>query len=207
MRLGILLTCEKQLRWPHHFTKRGAKVHKTTGSLTPPLFIEAPVSSPWAFKGSGHILIVCVMHGYRLRLFLRFFFLIWNPYGSVVLTKLIAYVGVILINELPFISKLWLWWNSRGAFSFAILPTNKGWISIFSFLVLWCVNDTFHNISVISWRSVLLVRAVENHLHLLHYVPVANHWQTLSHNVVLSTPPHERVRSHNVRNDRHWLHR
>ena len=46
-------------------------------------------------------------------------------------------------------------------------------------------NTTFNNISVISWRSVLLVEETrvprENHL------PVASHWQTLSHNVVSST--------------------
>jgi len=43
-------------------------------------------------------------------------------------------------------------------------------------------NATFNNISVISWRSVLLVEETggprENHR------PVASHWQTLSHNVV-----------------------
>ena len=40
-------------------------------------------------------------------------------------------------------------------------------------------NATFNNISVISWRSVLLVEeAVENHR------PAASHRQTLSHNVV-----------------------
>ena len=46
-------------------------------------------------------------------------------------------------------------------------------------------NATFNNISVISWRSVLLVE--ENHW------PVVSHWQTLSHNVASSTPHHERV--------------
>jgi hypothetical protein len=41
------------------------------------------------------------------------------------------------------------------------------------------LNATFNNISVISWRSVLLVEETgENHL------PAASHWQTLSHNVV-----------------------
>jgi hypothetical protein len=41
------------------------------------------------------------------------------------------------------------------------------------------LNATFNNISVISWRSVLLVEETgENHR------PVASHWQTLSHNVV-----------------------
>jgi hypothetical protein len=47
-------------------------------------------------------------------------------------------------------------------------------------------NATFNNISAISWRSVLLVEETEvpgeNHQ------PVASHWQTISHNVVSSTP-------------------
>jgi len=41
------------------------------------------------------------------------------------------------------------------------------------------LNATFNNISVISWRSVLLVvETGENHW------PATSHWQTLSHNVV-----------------------
>ena len=45
---------------------------------------------------------------------------------------------------------------------------------------------TFNNISVISWRSVLLLEETgENHR------PVRSHLQTLSHNVVLSTPRYE----------------
>jgi hypothetical protein len=44
-------------------------------------------------------------------------------------------------------------------------------------------NVTFNNISVISWRSVLLVEETgvpgENHR------PAANHWQTFSHNALL----------------------
>jgi hypothetical protein len=52
-------------------------------------------------------------------------------------------------------------------------------------------NDSFKKISVISWRSVLLVEGTripgENHW------SVASHWQTWSHNVVLSTPHHEGV--------------
>ena len=49
---------------------------------------------------------------------------------------------------------------------------------------------TFNNISVISWRSVLLVEETgvprENHQ------PAASHRKKLSHNVVSSTPRHER---------------
>ena len=51
-------------------------------------------------------------------------------------------------------------------------------------------NTTFNNISVISWRSVLLVEETgvpgENHR------PAASHGQTLSHNIVSTTPRHER---------------
>ena len=51
-------------------------------------------------------------------------------------------------------------------------------------------NATFINISVISWRSVLLIEETgvpgENHR------PVPSHRQTLSHNVVSSTPRIER---------------
>jgi hypothetical protein len=51
-------------------------------------------------------------------------------------------------------------------------------------------NATFNNISVISWWSVLLVEGTglpgENHR------PVASHRQTLSHNIISSTPRHER---------------
>jgi hypothetical protein len=48
------------------------------------------------------------------------------------------------------------------------------------------LNTTFNTISVISWWSVLLVDETwvsrENHR------AVRIHWQTLSHNVVSSTP-------------------
>ena len=55
------------------------------------------------------------------------------------------------------------------------------------YLVYGMVFDTTINIiSVISWQSVLLVEETgvprENHQ------PVESHWQTLSHNVVSSTP-------------------
>jgi len=61
-------------------------------------------------------------------------------------------------------------------------------------------NATFNNISVIAWRSVLLVEDTgvpgENHR------PAASHWQTLSHNVVLYTPRLSEIRTHNVSGDR-----
>jgi hypothetical protein len=56
-----------------------------------------------------------------------------------------------------------------------------------SLVRLMVLNASFNNISVISWRSVLLVDETrENHR------PVVSHWQTLSHNVVSSTPLRER---------------
>ena len=47
-------------------------------------------------------------------------------------------------------------------------------------------NATFNNISVISWRSVLLME--ETGVPGEKQRPAASHWQTLSHNVVSSTP-------------------
>ena len=47
------------------------------------------------------------------------------------------------------------------------------------------LNATFNNISVVSWRSVLLAEETgENHR------PAASHWQTLSHKVASSTTRH-----------------
>ena len=61
--------------------------------------------------------------------------------------------------------------------------------SVWNLVWFMVFNATFNNISLISCPSVLLVEETgvpgENHL------PVASHWQTLSHNVVLSTPHHE----------------
>jgi hypothetical protein len=56
-------------------------------------------------------------------------------------------------------------------------------------------NDaTFNNISVISWRSVLMVEETgvpgENHR------PDASYWQTLSHNVVHTAL--SGIRTHNI---------
>ena len=46
-------------------------------------------------------------------------------------------------------------------------------------------NATFNNISVISWRSVLLVE--ETRVPGETHPPVASHWQTLSHKVLSTT--------------------
>jgi hypothetical protein len=59
--------------------------------------------------------------------------------------------------------------------------------NIYMFLYIHCWLAGFNNISVISWQSVLSVEETrvpgENH------PSITSHWQTLSHNVVLSTSP------------------
>jgi len=60
-------------------------------------------------------------------------------------------------------------------------------------------NATFNNISVISWWSVSLVEETG--------VPKENHRQTLSHNVVSSTPRLSEIQTHNVSGDGLWLQR
>jgi hypothetical protein len=57
----------------------------------------------------------------------------------------------------------------------------SGWFMVF--------NATFNTISVISWRSVLLVE--ETGVPRGNHRSVESHEQTLSHNTVSSTPRHE----------------
>ena len=79
----------------------------------------------------------------------------------------------------------------------ATAPAGKRILSVF--------NATFNNISAISSWSVLLVEETggpgKNHR------PVVSHWQTLSHNVVSSTPRLGGIRTHDVLGDIRWLHR
>jgi hypothetical protein len=84
---------------------------------------------------------------------------------------------------------------------FVVLKKKCSWIRVRVMLF----NATFNNISVRSWWSVLLVE--ETGVHRENQRPPASNWQTLSHNVVSSTPHLSGVRTHNVSGDRYWVHR
>jgi hypothetical protein len=66
-----------------------------------------------------------------------------------------------------------------------------GSFSLYCLFTWWCLTILFLNsVSVILWRQVLLVE--ETGVPWENYRPVASHLQTLSHNLVLSAPRHER---------------
>ena len=65
----------------------------------------------------------------------------------------------------------------------------------FSGFWLMVFNASFNNISVLLMEETGVLG--ENHR------PVESHGQTLSHNVVSSTPPMNGVRTHNFNGERH----
>ena len=79
----------------------------------------------------------------------------------------------------PFISVL----LQHGSLNIIILFSSKRMVGFIVF------SATFNNISVISWRSGLLVE--ETGVHGRKHRHVASHWQTLLHNVGPSTLHHE----------------
>ena len=66
------------------------------------------------------------------------------------------------------------------------------------FVCFMVFNATFNNISVISWRSVLLVEDIREHGE--NHRPVASHLQTFSHVIHLALIEN---RTHNISGDRH----
>jgi hypothetical protein len=63
-------------------------------------------------------------------------------------------------------------------------------------------NATFNNISVRSWRSVLLVE--ETRIPEENHQAIDSHWQTSSHDVVPSTLRLSGIRTHNISGDMYW---
>jgi hypothetical protein len=86
----------------------------------------------------------------------------------------------------------WTIWHKRLVLSAEITPiifyTRVS--VIVNGLGLWCLTPFSTIFPVISWRSVLLMD--ETRVSGENYRPAASHWQTLSLNVVSSTPRHER---------------
>ena len=68
----------------------------------------------------------------------------------------------------------------------ACLREPPGWVIVF--------NTAFNNITVILWLSFLLVE--ETRVPGKNHLPAANHRQTLSHNVLSSTPRLRGIRTH-----------
>jgi len=65
------------------------------------------------------------------------------------------------------------------------------------------LNGTFNNISVMSWRSVLLVEETEDPEKIR---AVISHCQTLSLLLSWVRLAMSGIRTHNFSGDRHWLH-
>jgi len=99
------------------------------------------------------------------------------------------YVDIVFPLSLPRLFQTWLyiWVTQRMSYK---KQTNDVLLCVFMLWVpVWFMVfiATFNNFSVKLWRSALLVEETgENHR------PVISHWQTLSRNVVSSTPRHER---------------
>jgi hypothetical protein len=85
-------------------------------------------------------------------------------------------------------------WKCKQIFSDIIDYVSLKFTSLFYMYMMkvrfMMFNTTFNNISVILWRSVLLVE--ESEVPRENHPPVPSQWQTLSHNVVSSKPRQER---------------
>ena len=90
---------------------------------------------------------------------------------------------------------IWKWHDNYVP----LFYTSQQWVSAM------LLKANFNNIAAISWRSVLLPILVEGTgvPGEREHWPAASHWQTLSHNVVSSTPRLFQIRTQNVSGDRH----
>jgi hypothetical protein len=85
-------------------------------------------------------------------------------------------------NIIYFLNKFFFQIDNIFIFPLPNLVT-KEWIRVMMF------NVAFNTVSLILWRSGV---PKENHR------PAASHWQTLSHNIVSSTPRLSEIRTHNI---------
>jgi hypothetical protein len=100
-------------------------------------------------------------------------------------------------------TKVWLWLFPYIKYILRPVHTMSLW-SHHDFrgrVRIMVLSDTFNNIAVISWRSVLLV--VETGVPGENHRSAGSHWQTLSQNVVHLTLIV--IRTHNISGDMHWL--
>ena len=111
-----------------------------------------------------------------LRVFIRSFISFWSSIIGCICLAIDSSVSLFLLPEQDL----------------CILRSTKNLKQKCEKILVWFMvfNATFNNISVISWHLVLLVE--ETSVHRENHWPVASKWQTWSHNVVSSTPRHER---------------
>ena len=137
---------------------------------------------------------------------------LWNNKKNISLFNTLSINTIEKLNNfqhLHFILKtIFSWMHFAACFMcqvFAIdkYQWSKGLIMLVLFVCLMVLNGTFNNISVMSWRPVLLVE--ENGGPRENHQPVTNHWQTLSHKVVRLALIE--ICTHNISDDRHWLRR
>ena len=97
-------------------------------------------------------------------------------------------------------------------------------ISCSTFILLWNVIIEWISLHTLFWFGLWFLTPLSTIFQLYcggqfccqwkktgvsgeNHWPAASHWQTLSHNVISSTPPLSGIQTHNVSGDRHWLHR
>ena len=110
----------------------------------------------------------------------------WPPFQF--LQHLLNTVCIVEKQRLPIYNIFYVWLESQSPIFLDKHFMEK--LYIWSWLMykgrVMVFNATFNNISVISWQSVLFVE--ETGVPGEYHRPATSHWQTLSHNVVSSTP-------------------
>ena len=110
----------------------------------------------------------------------------WPPFQF--LQHLLNTVCIVEKQRLPIYNIFYVWLESQ--FPIFLDEHFMEKLYIWSWLMykgrVMVFNAAFNNISVISWQSVLFVE--ETGVPEEYHWPATSHWQTLSHNVVSSTP-------------------